>query len=309
MDFGKNLSTIRKKRGLSQEELADMLNVSRQTIYKWETDVTAPDVNKLVELASALDVKTDALLSDTYEATNVDENKPIMDKSLTAKAYTLCSHIIGWSVCTILLGVAVCIILNTLRLKYFHVIGLAVMFSLIFAAVLGFIFSEIKLEHVKKAATKPLQFTTEEQSTCQKRFVIMLCNGFALIFIGIIETVILSSINKKYSPYAVSALLFLVGVGVALIIIGGMTNTLYSAPQEALAEEKKDKLVESISGVIMTSATIVFLVLGFIADKWHPSWIAFPIGGILCGLTERIIGLIRRRGQNNDANEQNDLEN
>lgn len=48
MNFGKNLKRLRKERNLSQEQLSEMLNVSRQAISKWESNKTYPDIAKLM---------------------------------------------------------------------------------------------------------------------------------------------------------------------------------------------------------------------------------------------------------------------
>ncbi len=61
MTFSEILLQERKRRGLSQEELAGMVNVSRQAVSKWETGDAMPDLPKLLALADALDVSLDAL--------------------------------------------------------------------------------------------------------------------------------------------------------------------------------------------------------------------------------------------------------
>lgn len=63
MQFEKNLILLRKKKNLSQEGLADLINVSRQTIYTWEAGINYPTIVMLKKLADALDVKTDDLLN------------------------------------------------------------------------------------------------------------------------------------------------------------------------------------------------------------------------------------------------------
>lgn len=57
MNFGKNLQILRKMTGMTQEELAERINVSRQTISKWELEAILPEVEKLVLLCELLDAK------------------------------------------------------------------------------------------------------------------------------------------------------------------------------------------------------------------------------------------------------------
>ena len=62
MNFGKNLAMIRKHKNISQEELAFIVGVSRQTIYTWEADIATPNVVMLKKLSKALDVSIDELV-------------------------------------------------------------------------------------------------------------------------------------------------------------------------------------------------------------------------------------------------------
>ncbi|MBQ9952233.1 MAG: helix-turn-helix transcriptional regulator [Clostridia bacterium] len=67
MTFGKKLQWQRKKNGLSQESLAEALNVSRQAVSKWEQDGALPDAANIVRIAKLFSVTTDYLLMDEIE--------------------------------------------------------------------------------------------------------------------------------------------------------------------------------------------------------------------------------------------------
>lgn len=64
MDFNNKLYDLRKKKGLSQEELANRLNVSRQTISKWEVGDSTPDMEKLIAMSDLFGVSLDELVLD-----------------------------------------------------------------------------------------------------------------------------------------------------------------------------------------------------------------------------------------------------
>ena len=68
MGFNNKLYELRRQKGFSQEELASRLNVSRQTISKWERGYSIPDAEMLTRLACALDVSVDELLGTTAES-------------------------------------------------------------------------------------------------------------------------------------------------------------------------------------------------------------------------------------------------
>ena len=64
MEFNNKLYELRKKRGYSQEELANRLNGSRQTVSKWEVGESAPDMEKLVAISDLFEVSLDELIKD-----------------------------------------------------------------------------------------------------------------------------------------------------------------------------------------------------------------------------------------------------
>ena len=63
MNFAENLKQLRKERNLSQEDLAELLNVSRQAVSKWEQGDGYPEVEKLLYLAQTLNISLDTLMS------------------------------------------------------------------------------------------------------------------------------------------------------------------------------------------------------------------------------------------------------
>ena len=65
MEFYKNLNRFRKEKGWSQEELGNRLNVSRQTVSKWELGTTTPEMNKLMELSRIFQVSIDELVGNS----------------------------------------------------------------------------------------------------------------------------------------------------------------------------------------------------------------------------------------------------
>ena len=64
MEFNNKLYSLRKQKGLSQEELANRLNVSRQTISKWEVGDSTPDMEKLIALSDLFEISLDELVLD-----------------------------------------------------------------------------------------------------------------------------------------------------------------------------------------------------------------------------------------------------
>lgn len=86
MSIGQKLSDLRKSKHLSQEEVADRLGVTRQTISKWETDQSTPDFDKIIPICELYGLSSDELLGninsdDTKEKKGEDINYPEVEKA------------------------------------------------------------------------------------------------------------------------------------------------------------------------------------------------------------------------------------
>lgn len=76
MKFNEKLIKLRKEKGLSQEELGYQLNVTRQTVSKWELGQTTPEMDKLLEMSKIFGINVDDLLDETKEIkSQTEENK------------------------------------------------------------------------------------------------------------------------------------------------------------------------------------------------------------------------------------------
>lgn len=84
MSFGENLKNIRKQRNMTQEELAEMLGVSRQAISKWESNHGYPEMEKLIVMSKNLNISIDYLLNET----SVMEEEGITEETSVVYAST-----------------------------------------------------------------------------------------------------------------------------------------------------------------------------------------------------------------------------
>ena len=81
MTIAEKIKQLRKDNSMTQEDLAEKLNVSRQTISKWETSVTIPDADNIVAISKLFDITTDELLD--YRVETVQKKKQfIMDMAV-----------------------------------------------------------------------------------------------------------------------------------------------------------------------------------------------------------------------------------
>ena len=83
MIFAEKLIQLRKKAGWSQEELAEQMNVSRQSVSKWEGAQSVPDLEKMIRLSRLFGVTTDYLLKDEIE----EEGAPAVSEEASSRRY------------------------------------------------------------------------------------------------------------------------------------------------------------------------------------------------------------------------------
>ncbi len=122
--LNENIKTIRKSKGLSQQELAVKLNIVRQTVSKWEQGLSVPDSDMLISLSEVLETPVRTLLGETVIETEADTLKAISEKLEVinlqlAQRKTTRRKIIHWSLislCTII--VIVFAILSALESPY-----------------------------------------------------------------------------------------------------------------------------------------------------------------------------------------------
>lgn len=95
MSLGNNIYTLRAKADLSQEELAAKLGVSRQSVSKWETDASVPDVDKLIQLSKIFEITLDELVNGAEnqqqadiirpEATQIENGSAVINSSFKSR--------------------------------------------------------------------------------------------------------------------------------------------------------------------------------------------------------------------------------
>ena len=85
MSLGNSLFDARKKKGLSQEEVAEKLGVSRQTISKWETEETVPDIYQAKRLAKIFGLSLDELIDTDLDQKEIEEVIKNTDEKKEAK--------------------------------------------------------------------------------------------------------------------------------------------------------------------------------------------------------------------------------
>lgn len=174
-------------------------------------------------------------------------------------------------------------------------LGLVGMFVLIAAAVGLFIHSGMNMSRFR-GLEQGFQLPYTLKSELQHRRALFVTNyrfsiilGISLCVLSPILVIIASYINEDYSPYGAAALLLMVAFGVFLFIYSGNVHGAYTRlleePYIAVERTEEGRVLEAAGAVIWPIASIVFLISGFVYQRWDINWVVFPIAGILQGMS------------------------
>ena len=319
MSFGENLGYYRRQAGLTQEELAEKMFVTRQTVSRWETDAVLPDVETLVRLADLFSCNMDTLVRGDAAAESAEPAPPPPPAEAPMPQYdghmNRFSLSIALGVFLILVGVSLLILFTAF--PWGEAVGVAVLLSLIAAAVVIFIVAGLSHEGFQREHPRIAPYPEECRRAYRPRMILMVAGATALIFLGLIllilllwnETPPVAADSDTWTHIVTAGFMLLISVSVFFYVLAGMLYGKYEvgeynkecveegfAPEdETLPKEKRKRLPEAISSAIMLAATAVFLLFGFLGGAWHPAWIAFPIGGILSGIVEAIFNAASKK--------------
>lgn len=285
MKFNERLQKLRKERGYSQEDLAELLHISRQAVSKWESGVSYPETEKLIELSRLFSISIDELLKEerVKEPELVD---PIRVEEY-AKFYKKFQLAISIGVCLCILS----IIMGALVHDLFHYNYLTIIsfFFPVMIAVGLFVYYGISYSNYEDFHEEYLKRVIDptEKKKFNIQFAIAMTIGVSLCIIGILLGGVVDETIQQ-DGYTTLAFFGPVLVAVFLFVYYGLGMNSYREESSQQSFKKNNNLCERIQSVIMLLATSIFLLFGFLSSAWHPAWVVFPIGGILCGIVSVI---------------------
>ena len=294
MNFGENLQTLRKKRGLSQEELADKMDVSRQAVSKWESGTGYPETEKLITISNVLNCSLDELVRGKVskdEQTDRETYDSLMDKV---------GKNIAFGVFIILVGLAFFFLIQEVTVglvKDSNTFALIVLMFFVMGAVPIFIVNGMNLETYKrKYRCLPNFYTAEEREEAQKKTAMTIALSVSIIIFGVILFLATAKLPNLGEDSAIPMVVLFgcLALSVPNLVRTGIAIDKYDIEKynrEHSSEfVKGEELVSKISAVIMITATIIYFVISFVFELWNLSWIIFPIAGMLCGIVSVILG-------------------
>ena len=326
MILADKIMNLRKKCGWSQEELAEQLGISRQSVSKWESGMSIPDLEKIVKMSALFGVSTDYLLKDEIEETlpsetydtdsaearpvSLEEANAYMDlvKETAPKFATAIPAIVLSPIPLLLLGSYAEMHPEKYSEDVFGGIGLTILLIIVLIAVVPIILNSMRLskyEYLEKEEISLLygvrgivEKRKEEYEETYRQGIVI---GVVLCIAGAIPLILAGALgaNDFVASIFVCVLLCLVALAVHFFIGRGLVRESFTKLLQE-GDYTKDmkqggKVVEKIAGVYWCLVTAAFLAWSFLGNAWGISWVIWPVAGVLFGAIACAVRLMRKK--------------
>lgn len=291
MAFSENLQFIRAQAGVTQEQLAEQLEVSRQSVSKWEGGQSFPEMDTLLRICDLYDVNLDTLLRGSVEESRVEDTAQY-DAFMTRFARRMALAVGG-----IIAGVSLCGLLEALGVP--EMMTAAALLLVITVCVVVLLASGIQQDNFRRRYPVIADFYTQDQRDAfHQRFVWYIAGGVGAILFGVALLLLFFSVFPEKEPYeswAASLFLLIVAGATATFIYAGITEEKYkiwkyNRDNNPTPEAKRRlNLIGAIQAAMMLLATAVYVGLGLTRDLWSTAWWIFAVGGILCGVVSVVL--------------------
>jgi len=310
----------RKRNGWSQEELADKLGVSRQSVSKWEGAQSVPDIQKILQMAEIFGVSTDYLLKDEIEATEV---AAVVDEDTDSEAIRVSMEEANeyielekkhspWIANGVSLCVACAVPLVFLAglSEYKQVmsenvaggIGVVILFVMIISAVCIFMKHGKELDKYKKLKENRIDtaygvtgMVKERQKAFEHKHDVLTMIGVAMC-IGCSIPIMIAAFAEADDfviVCMVCLLLVLIATAVNIFIrVGSVAETYKVLLQEedfTYANKMREKRFAPFARMYWSLATAIYLAWSFITGNWGFTWIVWPVAGVLFVVYKQIV--------------------
>ena len=331
MILADKIINLRKKNGWSQEELAEKLGVTRQSVSKYEGAQSIPDLDKILKLSELFGVTTDYLIKDEleeeeYAPSQMQENESESDRSVHKVTMEMANEylqIIDWSAGKTAFATMLCILSPIVLLMLgamsempnYHIsenatagIGICVLIVLIAIAVTIFILCGMKTKKYEFMEKEDIEtaygvsgMVKEKRDAYHSPYVTQLVIGITCCICSVIPLFGTLAVSESdfYMVSAVCMLLALVAIGTYFIVrSAAKMNAVNQLLEEEDYTRQKKHENKKMSGPVMVYwliATAIYLAWSFTTNDWDRTWIIWPVVGVLFPAFYAIVNGIRKK--------------
>ena len=277
--FSQNLQKIRSEKNLSQEQLADKIGVSRQTISAWESGKASPELDKITAISKLFSVSIDELVGEIKtEASN-------FDKKEYEKNYSKIALLRASGIFILFSGIA----FGAFFFEKGVIAGVGLMISLAISVPLFILAKNTdELENNKLIKSKKSLenvFANSEIEFAAKNKILGSILLVSLLFIAIAIHQIIVYLTNFGENLANAIFMLLLGIAVASTTYANSIFAKIQNFEDNKAENiKTNEKIGFFAAILMLSLTAIFLIYSFISKDWSSAEILFPIGGIAIGI-------------------------
>lgn len=307
---------LRKKSGWSQEELAAQMGVSRQSVSKWESGQSIPDLDKILKLSALFNVSTDFLLKDELsDAPVAVDQAPEADAAVRTVSMEEADAFLtlqAQAAPKIALGVSLCI-LSPMLLIYLGAlsdveggdrvseavamaVGLPVLLLVVVGAVALFLRYGRPLERYDYHDKEAIELAYGVEGVVRKRHGAMvkrhttrLIVGTALCILAAVPLFVSAVFEEQGAlmgpVYGLLATLAMVAVGVYLLVetctLNGGYQRLLEEGDYTRAKKEESKRNGPLLMIFWGVTTGIYLFWSFWTDDWERTWLVWPVAGVL----------------------------
>lgn len=332
MILAEKIVLLRKRKGWSQEELADKLDISRQSVSKWELGASIPDLDKIIKLSELFNVTTDYLLKGDAEEISCDvsgvfeevwepsaRKVSVEEANLFMDLTERLSGRIAFAVSLFILSPVPLLFLGGVA-EYKHSrltdnmaggFGVTILLVLVAIGVAILILNGMQLseyEYLEKEAIfidhGLAEMVEEKRRAFEPKFRVVVTIGVFLCIIGVIPLLMSIGFTEDEFVYVccVDILLILVCIGVHLFVRYGMVYESYEKLLQRgdYTEEKKalGRKTSYFPRIYWCLVTAIYLGISFYLNNWRISWIVWPVAGVLFvalyGIVQAVAGKNRQ---------------
>ncbi|MEF2824125.1 MAG: helix-turn-helix transcriptional regulator [Peptococcaceae bacterium] len=307
---------LRKKSGWSQEELAAQMGVSRQSVSKWESGQSIPDLDKILKLSALFNVSTDFLLKDELsDAPVAVDQAPEADAAVRTVSMEEADAFLtlqAQAAPKIALGVSLCI-LSPMLLIYLGAlsdveggyrvseavamaVGLPVLLLVVVGAVALFLRYGRPLERYDYLDKEAIELAYGVEGVVRKRHGAMvkrhttrLIAGTALCILAAVPLFVSAVFEEQGAlmgpVYGLLATLVIVAIGVYLLVetctLNGGYQRLLEEGDYTRAKKEESKRNGPLLMIFWGVTTGIYLFWSFWTDDWERTWLVWPVAGVL----------------------------
>ncbi|MCD7859653.1 MAG: helix-turn-helix domain-containing protein [Firmicutes bacterium] len=327
MILSEKLLTLRTRAGLSQEELAEKLDVSRQSISKWENGSSIPGIDKILEIAKLYGVSTDYLLKDELEELPdevvADVYRPMPVREVSAEEANEYLAAIHAAAQRIALGVSLCILSPAAMLvlvglyQLGHIfasediaggVGCGVLLAIVAVAVVLFITNGMRLEEYDYLENEEFRLAygvagivEKQERAFRPAYYRGIAFGAALCVLSCVPIVIAGAAQapEGICTCMCALLLAVVALGVNVLvrvcIRWGGYNRLLQRGDYTPAKKRENNALEAFAGAYWAIVAGIYLAISFAYMNWHISWVIWPIASGVFALIRAIFSATRKQ--------------